>query len=720
MVPTQRRGHRYTPTSTFKGTPTFPQAPLPASVADPEIIEITAGAAHGDEGVPAVHSYNFGAIFVDDDGSLIVRVWHRRWSGTGFVPDLDLADNKTEGFAEYRLKRKLQSNPVTSTTADVEMTASLQMLRAVGARRTAYPTDLTIAELDERNVLIAPRVTEYSQRSDKSDVASLVETLESGGSILVLGEPGAGKTVLVYLVHRGLLERAKAPLSVSITDLTSADELTAESLGEAASRRSTVGASVDVSRRDLVYLVDGIDEAVAAGDSLTDIVRVLEQLPQFGTVLATCRTREFEDHLIGRLTLDQFSRIAVLDEWSLEGEFREFVGRLVSARLLDDETVLALVRTTPALVELVRRPLFARMLTFVRSDEPSGIDDSASLYSAYLRHLARTVDFRLKRTKCEVPNSYSLWQTIAWHLFTKPQFHQELLPASAAGAYLTRSHGLPVRCAQTVVQGLLDFGQYGTELQARFRHYSFFEFLVADHLATALVDRAMRDQRECWDLLSLDLPREIRRHLTRVLTRSAPKPVIELLLGQFLQLEQSAPDIRTRRVAGNLSAYILGRIGASPRQLRHLLALEHDDFLRTALYWALANANDQGATLEYLALLLGNQEMASLNRGYLLYYWGDLDRDDEPPFRDDIEGSDWSQTRTRTMGLMSASDYAEREGLARRTLDLVTFLDFVRFHHTVLTEDERRTIGERLTELGAAGDLATNATAFTREVLGSG
>jgi len=72
------------------------------------------------------------------------------------------------------------------------------------------------------------------------------------------------------------------------------------------------------------------------------------------------------------------------------------------------------------------------------------------------------------------------------------------------------------------------------------------------------------------------------------------------------------------------------------------------------------------------------------------------------------------------MGLMTASDYAEREGLARRTLDLVTFLDFVRFHQTVLTEDERRTIGERLTELGAAGDLATHATAFTREVLGSG
>jgi len=524
--------------------------------------------------------------------------------------------------------------------------------------------------------------------------------------VLVLGDPGAGKTVLVYLLHQELLKRGHQPLSLSIADFADLDNITTSDLEAAVRKRLPEGTAVDFESDRLVFLVDGIDEAIAAGLSVEALGRIIDQLPRLGVVLAACRTREFEDQLVGRVNVEQFARIFVLDEWALS-DFEAFVAALQAAQLLDDDSVVGLVRGSSALQQLTRRPLYARMLTFVYPSEPSEIDDVASLYSAYLRHLARTVDYRLARVGCEEGNVYRLWQSIAWYLYSNQLFHQELIPAALPGAHLVRDHGLSPSCAQTVVHGLLDFVQTGADLRARFRHYSFFEYLVADYVATALVERAMGGEQTAWDLLSRDLSREIRRHLTRILNASAPQLVVRLLLGQFPRLGEDVEDVTARRVAGNLIAYILGRTGATARQLRVLLDAEQDDFLRTSMFWALANVDDLQTSSRYLDLLREDKNMASLNRGYLLYYWGDLRADQEPPYRDDSPDAEWSHTRSRTMDLMRAPDYPAREGASRRALDLMTFLDFITHHGDTLGPDEVALISTRLAELEGAEELMT-------------
>lgn len=696
----------------------LPSTAGPREGGQPEIVKVTAGAAHGEEGAPPEHSYNFGAIYVDDDDTLVVRAWHRKWARTTFIADLERADDETQGYAEDRQRRRLHPRADASGVEEATLRASRQLLRSLGARRTAYPTDLTISELDSRHVLVMPRLVGLLGRKDTVDVHGLADGLEAGGSALVLGEPGAGKTVLVYLLHQELFRRGRLPLSLSIADLVGLPELTLDDLQKAVVRHLPMGSTVDFARDELVYLVDGLDEAVAAGSSLRDIARVLDWLPQIGTVLATCRVREFEDHLVGRMNLDRFEQMTLLADWT-DADFAEFVTKLEAAHLFESTAVLEVVRRSPALQHLVRRPLFARMLTFIFPKERSAISDVAGLYAAYLRHLARAVETRMRRTGCTPENAYGLWQVTSWHVFATRAFHQELLPAAVPGAYLVTTQGLSPSCAQTVVHGLLDFTQFGTELQARYRHYSFFEFLVADHVATTLVERAMRGESTCWDLLALDLPREMRRHLTRILAQSTPLPVIGLLLDQFARLKEDVPDETTRRVVGNLSAYILGRIGATPTELHALLNGEEDNFLRTSLYWALANVDDRDATSSYATLLQEDPDMASLNRGYLLYYWGDIDREQPPPYRDDVSGADWSQTRSRTLELMAADDYASRESLSRRTLDLMTFLDFANFHRTPLASDEAEVVLQRLQQLADSKQLQGPAAGIAREVLGS-
>ena len=78
-------------------------------------------------------------------------------------------------------------------------------MKDFGRRRTAYPLDLTIEELFERGVNIATTIHDYA--SDESnyglDLTDAIGSRRWGvGSTLLLGEPGAGKSVAAYEMAR--------------------------------------------------------------------------------------------------------------------------------------------------------------------------------------------------------------------------------------------------------------------------------------------------------------------------------------------------------------------------------------------------------------------------------------------------------------------------------------------------------------------------------------
>lgn len=71
-------------------------------------VGVSAGAVHA--GAPSAkaprnHSYNFAALYQLGDGSVVLRVWHRRWSSTNatFVVDVDQVGE--DHYAEHKLIR---------------------------------------------------------------------------------------------------------------------------------------------------------------------------------------------------------------------------------------------------------------------------------------------------------------------------------------------------------------------------------------------------------------------------------------------------------------------------------------------------------------------------------------------------------------------------------------------------------------------------------------
>jgi predicted MPP superfamily phosphohydrolase len=76
-----------------------------------DFVRVVAGAAHDEQApanTPAQHGYNFGAIWVRDDGQLILRVWPRIWSQRNhdFRVDVHNVPNG-EAFADHTLRLRL-------------------------------------------------------------------------------------------------------------------------------------------------------------------------------------------------------------------------------------------------------------------------------------------------------------------------------------------------------------------------------------------------------------------------------------------------------------------------------------------------------------------------------------------------------------------------------------------------------------------------------------
>jgi predicted MPP superfamily phosphohydrolase len=76
-------------------------------------VRVVAGAAHGEQlpaGIPSGHGYNLSAVFLSEDGQLVLRVWPRRWSDKHkrFTED---SDNVPTGqlYSEHPLRLTLRT-----------------------------------------------------------------------------------------------------------------------------------------------------------------------------------------------------------------------------------------------------------------------------------------------------------------------------------------------------------------------------------------------------------------------------------------------------------------------------------------------------------------------------------------------------------------------------------------------------------------------------------
>lgn len=572
--------------------------------------------------------------------------------------------------------------------------ASDRSFRQLGTRRTAYPLDLSIAELHGRGLYVPATFSALAGSRLTVGVDDLATEVESGSSVLILGEPGSGKSVACF----ALLDRLRRG--------TPAIAARASTLHAALSSKTPANGLTEVLRHTWsdsaarpVLVVDGLDETLGGFESVADLSELVQELGERFSMVVTCRRREFEDNLAASMDSGTFDRIYSIDTWSLHDQFTRFVRLLASAGVLDSADLIDIVARSPELTRMVARPLYARMITMLGQEGLPAVTNVSSLYAEYIDKLEMASDTALTGAGCRMKvRSGEIWTEAAWRIYSGGLLDEDRFDVAPVTAGLARRFDEPAHCLSRALSQICDQWRSSGRVRGRFVHYSFFEYLVSRCYLRRLHD-APEHPDELTACLSIDPSPEIRHFLVAELRDTRPPGLADSLVRTYVGMRAVASGTVAFRTMGNLIAYLLSRTSGDGRtSLRRLLEDEDDVFLQQSILWGLCHLGDGEALARFVRESRSSALWRAWNRGYVMYYYGDIDRKTPPPYVDDDRSRGWGRTRERSVAFMSDPAY-RAVAPQRRYLDLFLLYDYAIWRGESLTDEDARTAGATLAAL---------------------
>ena len=667
---------------------------------DSNVLIIASGALYETRDNPNV--YNFVQLNeVKGEGIIYLRRYSDESMGF-FAKDTLTYQHAPDGEYTFSLLVTKGITPEISSDAFFSRISRI-IINQNGLKRTAYPTDMNFHELYEKEVYVNPIFQNLSLEDSTNPFTPLdfiIEQIIDGSSLLILGEPGSGKSFLTYIIHRRLIsaELKKTiclPIDLRLFIETFSDNY--ESLGissiikvfiENYKNQYNVLPENNSITSHFLFIVDGIDELSSNPIYIKKLPSILIALVKIGNIVVTCRTRDFDNIFAPLINPSMFDQIYKVKEWEVEKEFHEFIDKLVRADLFCDNGFYKKVRSTPSLRPLIQRPLYARMLTFISKPNLQELPDILQLYSDYLQKYSVIVDNRLIKEEClNDSKTYIIWSETAWFLFKSDLFLHDKVSFDAVSDFLIKNFNIRPSCVAKILYPIFNFIKIFNETLIQYVHYSFYEYFVAEYMANGLIKAYYHGSNDIYSYFSRDMTLEIRHHLMEILNKTKPKGFGKWLGHCYISNNIAAPNQVRRKIANNLLIYILGRLREDVSEdLSELLLQESDDFLRSCIYWGLCATAGVKGVEEYINILDKSVKMRNLNRGYLLYYYGDLDRSKDPPYLDDDPLKGWGNTKTRTLSFMAETNYIRNIGIGRRIIDLYTFFDFLIFRGERINE----------------------------------
>jgi hypothetical protein len=344
---------------------------------------------------------------VRDRHHAVAKLRSRHWTWESNYRKEPLArDLKTVLLALYRLADRDEPSSGRDRADDRQSPLtrlSAELLRRIGRRRTAYPLDMSLQELHESRLYVEAELVRYHHRGkgrNPCSIDDLIDRLSAGASVLLLGEPGSGKSLTLYETALRCAERGLMPIPVRARDHR---ELLA---GHSSDALGTASSSV--------LLVDGLDEAIEPLPGRPGAMQTLSELFTVRPSLFTSRLRDYEDRLFAALHDLEIDEVYLLGPWRVDREFKEYLRRLDAAELVREPRLYEAVVASEQLSDLVARPLYARMLTFIGEQSALSVSEPASLYGEYLGRLARAADAAIPSRR----GALAIWQSVAWSIFT--------------------------------------------------------------------------------------------------------------------------------------------------------------------------------------------------------------------------------------------------------------------------------------------------------------
>jgi hypothetical protein len=603
--------------------------------------------------------------------------------------------------APPRTESSIAPMPDDTQSTRLLWAASDRSARRLGARRTAYPLDLSIAELHGRDLYVPATFSDPAGGVSSLHVDHLAAQVEAGASILILGEPGSGKSVASYALLDRLRQNSPA-IAARISELHKALDSSTPATDLAAALRDA-----RTKDRRPVLVVDGLDETLGAFGSTADAAELLRQLSEWFTMVVTCRRREFEDALAQSIDSGSFESIYSIDTWTLDGQFAEFVRRLVTADLLESEQLFTIIARSKDLAPMVVRPLYARMLTFLGQEGLTAVTDVSSLYAEYIDKLAGASDAALTTAGCRLrARSSEIWVDAAWQIFANGLLLEDRFEFEPVTTALSGTSTEQATCLSRALSQVCDQWRSGGRIWGRFVHYSFFEYLVARYYVRRLNDAHPASPSTLAECLSIDPSPEIRHFVVDELRDTQSPGLSTALVNTYLDMRAASPRTVRTRTTGNLIAYLLSRVARDGQaSLHHLLEDESDMFLQQSILWGLCHLGDNDALARFVRESRASARWRAWNRGYVMYYYGDIDRRAEPPYVDEDRTRSWGRARERSTAFMSEASYPAIVAPQRRYLDLYLLYDYTIWRGEELSSDDAQVAKAALDDLWNESDI---------------
>ena len=257
-----------------------------------------------------------------------------------------------------------------------------------------------------------------------TQIISIFDRIGAGRTLLILGEPGSGKTTTLLQLTRELLVRAEQdaghliPVVLNLSSWAGEQHSIAQWLVEELNLKYQVPRKIGrlwVEQQQLLLLLDGLDEVRAQDrDACINALNAFQQ--EYGTEMVVCsRIRDYES-LVNRLNFQSAIYLRLLTPEQIRCYLDNLSGDLTGLRsLLEEEPTLQELAQSPLMLNimvLAYQGVSAQSLPKLNTTE----DHCKQLFDLYIERM-------LKRRG--VDQRYSREQTIQWLVWLARRIHRE-------------------------------------------------------------------------------------------------------------------------------------------------------------------------------------------------------------------------------------------------------------------------------------------------------
>lgn len=542
--------------------------------------------------------------------------------------------------------------------------------------RTRPPVGtLSLGDLLRRRLILPPP---YKLMSGDATTEELYSPADADGalrrwllerrSVLMVGDPGLGKSTLTMLVHASLKDAAASvpPLGVlwgRWRDLNPPPgdwKSVVRTLLGRAHGRAPWPATLALPSLPWVLVLDGLDESPLPAP---DAARRLADLSDHTTLLVSCRAND-----IARYQLSDgvgFDLQVRLTPWGHE-QLARYADALTDGGFPLGAAAVRHVIAAQRRPTVIGYPLWLAMLVYLAEEGEEPELEQLDDYEL-VRRTMRAVGVReLKRQGGDTAGEQALFGALgstAWLLQTRR--HEGALALAEFERHLHLRDEEPVMRA---VQSFLDVTD---EAVRGFRHEVIHDYWLGQHIASALP--------------GADGPRLLA--LVGSQRRALANDAVRATLALQDMTAQAVDTLRTRfdeipdnprtPFVKNQMLYFLGRLDDGPATQEFLARLsrsQETDFVRYSAAFTGAMIGAEGVEQEYYTRLREDPASDQLNRGYHLFYHGDIDvAEQDMPYYDDAT----VRPDRATVVLIERLKLTEPKHRRLRRIELLTLRRFI-------------------------------------------